>query len=180
MKRTKLKDSIAYHVFTIYIILAATPCLAWQECNDAITPSAPNSRYQNNNDGTVTDLPTGLMWQQCPVGRTGTDCSMGTDSLYTWAGALQYVDSVNASEGFASHNDWRLPNLYELESLLENACHSPSINVTFFPNTSHTSYWSSSPTYSYQHYAWYVNFAFGEMFNQDRDNKASIRLVRTP
>lgn len=32
------------------------------------TATAPDSRYTDNGDGTVTDLATGLIWKQCAEG----------------------------------------------------------------------------------------------------------------
>ncbi len=60
-----------------------------------------------NGDGTVTDLATDLMWAQ-------DDSGLGM----TWEEALAWVAARNA-EGHLGHDDWRLPNSKELESLLD-------------------------------------------------------------
>ena len=58
--------------------------------------------YQDNGDGTITDLNTGLMWQQTP----------GDKVTYKDAAA-------NASFfNFADYGDWRLPTIKELYSLI--------------------------------------------------------------
>lgn len=70
-------------------------------------------RFQKQSDGTILDRQTGLMWfpgQVC-IGQVG------------WEAALQKVADLNAGtltcDGItATHADWRLPNLVELESLL--------------------------------------------------------------
>jgi hypothetical protein len=61
--------------------------------------------YQDNGDGTITDLNTGLMWQQMPA---LYDKSRFTDAL---AGADTF--------SLAGYNDWRLPSLKELYSLID-------------------------------------------------------------
>ena len=100
-----------------------------------------------NGDGTVTDTDTGLMWQQ------GTE----TDT-YKWEQALSYCETST----LAGYNDWRLPNVNELQSLVDYSELIPSINTTFFPNTQSSPYWSSSTTYArYPYGAWFVDFGNG-------------------
>jgi len=117
-------------------------------CNSAITANAPDERYSINGDGTVTDLWTGLMWKQCVEGQSGASCNTGTNSTFTWSAALTLVDTVNGSGGFATHTNWRLPNIKELLSLVEFKCAAPARNKVAFPfnGASDYSYWSSSPT----------------------------------
>ncbi len=62
----------------------------------------------DNNNGTITDRSTGLMWQKA-----------GTDWFLRHYEALEYIDSLNNGR-FAGYNNWRLPTLEELLSLLEN------------------------------------------------------------
>ncbi|MCP4107968.1 MAG: DUF1566 domain-containing protein [Desulfobacteraceae bacterium] len=64
--------------------------------------------FMNNEDGTVTDTVTGLMWQKS-----------GSDAYITYDKAQAYIDDLN-NRKFADYNDWRLPTLEELASLLEN------------------------------------------------------------
>jgi hypothetical protein len=63
--------------------------------------------FQNNGDGTISDLATGLMWQQ-------TDNGSGMD----WGHALAYAQTQNKAT-YLGHNDWRLPNAKELQSLVD-------------------------------------------------------------
>ena len=42
-------------------------------CNEHMNRSAPDSRYLDNGNGTVTDRRTGLTWQRCPLGSTFGD-----------------------------------------------------------------------------------------------------------
>jgi hypothetical protein len=68
--------------------------------------------YQDNDDGTVTDLVTGLMWQKSPD-RNGDGVINSSDKLY-------YDEAVvlAASFNLAGYTDWRLPTIKELYSLI--------------------------------------------------------------
>lgn len=78
--------------------------------------------YQDNGDGTVTDLNTGLMWQQTPA-------------LYD---KLTYAEAVEAADtfGLAGYDDWRLPTIKELYSLIQFTGSSftlaPYIDTAYF------------------------------------------------
>jgi hypothetical protein len=70
--------------------------------------------YQNNGDGTITDLNTGLMWQKDP----------GDKMTYTEA-----VSGVN-NFNLAGYMDWRLPAIKELYSLIDFRGTDPSVGIT--------------------------------------------------
>ena len=65
--------------------------------------------FVDNQNGSVTDSTTGLMWQQ---GDSFHDLKKGLN----WYDALEYV-AIKNSEKFAGHSDWRLPTIQELNSL---------------------------------------------------------------
>jgi hypothetical protein len=65
--------------------------------------TGPPPRYQDNGDGTVTDLNTGLMWQRDP------------GSKVTWEDAIAGA----AAFRLAGYTDWRLPTIKELYSLID-------------------------------------------------------------
>ncbi|OGN89178.1 MAG: hypothetical protein A2Z74_01245 [Chloroflexi bacterium RBG_13_46_9] len=67
--------------------------------------------YTDNGDGTVTDLVTGLMWQQT-TDRNG-DGTINTSDKLTW---YQAVDSASTCST-GGYNDWRLPTIKVLYSL---------------------------------------------------------------
>jgi hypothetical protein len=60
-------------------------------------------RYRDNGDGTVSDLVTGLMWQQDPGEKMTYNQAVAGVSSFTLAG----------------YNDWRLPTVKELYSLIQ-------------------------------------------------------------
>ncbi len=144
-------------------------------CDPNITPTAPNNRYELVNNGIeVKDLQTGLIWQRCSLGQTwsGTTCT-GTAATYNWINALR--TTVNMGNG------WRVPNIKELASLVEQACYNPSINETYFSNTASNYYWSASPVSDEKNTAWVVNFHNGNVhgfYGADKSNSNYVRLVR--
>ena len=76
--------------------------------------------YQDNGDGTVTDLNTGLMWQQSP----DTDGDGDIDA----ADKLSYDAAVAGAATFtlSGYRDWRLPTIKELNSLIDFSGVDPS------------------------------------------------------
>ena len=80
--------------------------------------------YVDNEDGTITDLNTGLMWEK--KSRDGGLHDM--ENFYPWWSTnptvdaiWDWLDDVNAEgvTGFAGYSDWRIPNAKELHSLID-------------------------------------------------------------
>jgi hypothetical protein len=118
------------------------------------------------------------MWKQCLEGRSGAGCASGSVAGFTWQDALQRPGVVNGGGGFAGHTDWRLPNINELRSIVEEQCYGPAINLAVFPNDPSSVVWSSSPYASYSNYAWIVYFHDGYAnLNSPRDLNYAVRLV---
>ncbi len=152
---------------------------AAQICNTVSVPATtPTIQLTDNLDGTVTDTETGLMWKKCAEGQTGNDCS-GSAATYTWQAALAQAQTVNTTGGFASYNDWRLPNIKELRSITEKQCYNPVINISVFPNTASASFWSSSPLAFNAGGAWLVLFDIGYDGAGRKFDAYRVRLVRS-
>ncbi len=145
------------------------------QCQNNIPPSNPDHAYVDHGDGTVTDTRTGLMWKKCSEGQswTGFTCN-GNASTHTWDEALQ----LTAAASDAGYDDWRLPNITELESLVEVCASDPLINIDVFPNTPSSLFWSASPFASDSDVAWYVDFGYGNSYNYGRDFNLRVRAVR--
>jgi Protein of unknown function (DUF1566) len=111
--------------------------------NTSIPPSTPTSSFSVLGDSTVLAPRTKLMWMRCLVGQTlsGGVCT-GTPSSFTWADAL----NVAKGQTVAGHNDWRLPNVKELFSILEDRCYTPALNADLFPISELFTAWSSTPS----------------------------------
>ncbi len=157
----------------VVFAVSAGAAEAAQNCALGAPYVAPNSRYTNNGNGTVTDSQTGLMWKQCSEGQSEPTCS-GMPSLLRWAES----QTVAADSEFADFDDWRLPTVEELESLVETACQKPAINESQFANTYSGGYWTSSSHPMDKDYYWYVDFRLGKRDFNGKSTNYGIRLVR--
>ena len=148
--------------------LLAANVQAAQVCNDHIQTSHP-AGFTVNQDGTVTDNRTKLVWKQCLEGLSGADCATGTASTFTCDKALQHA---------ASQTGWRLPNIKELASIVELKCVDPAINLAVFPNAPSSDVLSGSSYASNSYYAWSVDFDGGNASDVNRNDGSHVRLVR--
>jgi Protein of unknown function (DUF1566) len=97
--------------------------------------------------------------------------------------ALNLDQSVNGSTTcFANHCDWRVPNIVELQTILDfsatcdfgqPACIDPAFGPTQASN-----YWSSSSLAGLPTSAWYVSFTVGKIFNVSKAADNFARAVR--
>lgn len=128
------------------------------------TPFGP--RLVNNGDGTVTDSTTGLMWQ---AGEGGTN---------SWESAIAYAEGLS----LAGHDDWRLPSIKELFSIVDITRSSPAIDTALFPGVSAVQgenlYWSSTVNFNRPDEPWYVDFRFGLTSFHGRATPTHVRCVR--
>ena len=108
----------------------------------------------DNGNGTVTDSGTLLTWQQ------------GENPAMTWEAALSNCEGLS----LAGSTDWRLPNQKELLSLVYN----PSINMTFFPGSSGSNYWSSTTVASSTSFAWRMGYPYDNI----KTGSGYVRCVR--
>lgn len=118
-------------------------------------PSYGENQFVDNGDGTISDLGTGLMWLK-------NDSGKGLD----WEHALSYAENLE----FAGHNDWKLPNVKELQSIVDYSGVYPAINPDYFKITDKDAYfWSSTSAYfskrgnkiqNMKYWAWYVAFGY--------------------
>lgn len=138
---------------------------------------ASDAGYIAHGDGTVTDMKTQLMWMQCAEGQEGPRCE-GNVLQYTWDLAMRVPELLNQRGGYAGHNDWRLPTLQELQSLVRRD-ERPSICAEAFPNSPANLFWSSTLVSEGSNAACNVYFGTGSHGANDRENAYSVRLVRS-
>ncbi len=121
------------------------------------------SRFTNNGDGTVTDTVTGLVWLR----------DAGCLPPAVWATALTEVSGLSAgacalTDG-SKAGDWRLPNLNELESLVDVSAAHPALTPgNPFLNVSTAIYWSSTSYFGGQlgsPSAWAIRMDDGRYIN---------------
>lgn len=103
------------------------------------------NNFKDNQNGTITDLATGLMWQQSD-----------SKQEMSWEEALAWAQQKN-KENYLGCSDWRLPNAKELQSIVDytrspQETNSPAINPLFEVspikdeggNTNYPFYWTST------------------------------------
>lgn len=119
----------------------------------------PTPRFEDNGDSTITDWLTGLNWSKEMGGPTFDTCTGG---VKTWQSALDYVACLN-NAGYLGHNDWRLPNINEIESILK---YDETNNLQWLLSNGFTNsasvpdrvYWTSTIWASNTGAAWYGYF----------------------
>jgi len=118
-------------------------------------------RFVDNGDGTVTDMCTGLTWEQDPPVQ-----------MLGYYAALAYCEDLS----LADHDDWRLPNYAELESIVDYGRAAPAIDPAFRAEPSF--YWSSTRFAGWIHKAKVVDFLNDGRFYDTVRNPLFIRAVR--
>lgn len=160
-------------VFLHFSLFLSMSAVFAQDCKDSISESTPTDRFIINGDE-VIDTRTQLVWKHCTLGRTGSNCESGMANTYTWQQALQEAYTDPASDD----PQWRLPNLKELQSIREQRCAGPSVNLGVFPETEQAGYWTASHSARNGTDAWAVNFRFGSSNHLSKTNTYHIRQVR--
>ncbi len=116
----------------------------------------------DNGDGTVVDTATGLVWQQAEPG------------TMTWEAALVYCEDLT----LAGHDDWRLPNRNELQTLVDYDAVDPAMDTVRFPGAVSSGYWSSTTYIHNTDLAWCVYFSYGWVYCGNKSNSHYVRAVR--
>lgn len=108
----------------------------------------------------VTDTKTNLQWTK----------DYGTS--LTWQQALSYCENLD----YGGYTDWRLPNIKELETLVDDTKYNPASS---FPEMPSSWFWSSSSFVSPTYDAWYVYFGYGYVnYNNKAHHYSNARCVR--
>lgn len=125
----------------------------------------------------VSDTKTKLTWQRCAYGQQwniSTNACDGDPVRVNWQNALTIAEQFNTTEV----NQWRLPNIKELATIVEKQCVSPAINITLFPNTPSETYWTGSTTVNAFDKAWAIAFYNGRNSKKLKSSDNYIRLVK--
>ncbi len=143
-----------------------------------------SGRFVDNNNGTVTDKQTGLIWLkegQCASFYSGDATG---ENRRPWAAA---VDSANKlASGYcgltdgSAVGDWRLPNVNELNSLIDRGRYNPALpaGCPLAESTVASDYWSSTTYASYSNYALDVYFYNGLVIYGYKSSSYYVRCVR--
>jgi len=118
--------------------------------------------FTRDANGIVTDNTTGLAWQDNAIG-----------SPATWQEAINRCEALS----LGGEDDWRLPNINELNSLVDDTKYDPSIDDVF-QNTASNYYWSSTTHANGSDYAWIVGFNSGYQSVNNKNGNNYVRCVR--
>ena len=176
------------------------------------TPSSSGT-YTDNCDGTVSDSATGLQWEKKTTA-VGSGVNFAdphdVDNTYTWnvsgipyppdgTAFTDFLVKLNTNPCFAGHCDWRIPNIRELQSLVDYAVPAPGpvVNAIFHNAaacagctdvtvgscscTASANYWSSTTVAANTVLAWSVFFYSGSVVDYGfvgKDSNAAVRAVR--
>jgi hypothetical protein len=117
-----------------------------------------SAEYTDNEDGTITDSRTNLMWQKTPAN-----------------GDWNTANSYCSQSGTGGYGDWRMPTLAELQVLVDTAYDHPALDPVFacsFPWRC----WTSSVEGDS---AWVVDFIYGQIVLVGKSYDSSmVRCVR--
>lgn len=172
--------------------------------DDGTVEAGATLRYRDNGDGTITDLNTGLKWEKKDSQDGIQDFSnlhdadnhhqwtinLEEDTIWDW---LEKINTVGGT-GFAGFDDWRIPNIKELQSIAhyEQAFTggSPAVHPVFNLNctvgstvltgscTAPFSTWSSTTYVAQSKMAWVVDFSSGAIDLGEKIGGLRVRAVR--
>lgn len=128
----------------------------------------PSPRFTQNENTTITDKLTELVWipngNIMPSRDVGWDTDGEDDGAVRWHKAFDYIEKLN-SENYLGHNDWRLPNINEIESLVNADVSDIAawLNTSEFNNVQPQPYWSSTSKAYNGYFAWIVSLKTGRI-----------------
>ncbi len=155
-----------------------------------------SSRYTDNRDGTVTDNQTGLIWLKNANCLGSQYPSIDKDSIpgdgkVSWQNAQTLVKGLNTGhlpECDANHNDWRLPTVQEIQSLVHYGFSNPAMSNAagtkpwqpddVFSNVKSDNYWTSTPDAANPNFAWRIRFDRGLVFTEHKTYSFYVWPVR--
>jgi len=141
--------------------------------SDKITPryircvrgeSLPTTSFTRGDNDIVIESTKNLEWQ---------DSSELKDSFLTYTEAISYCNSLTLS----NYDNWRVPTIKELRSIVDRSRINPAINQAFL-NSVNSFFWSSTLYQVDTKKVWSIFFADGNDYQLLKKDKAYIRCVR--
>jgi hypothetical protein len=146
------------------------PCAGTGQDGDLQTGVVwPNLRFTDNSlanlaDLTVTDNLTGLIWTKDANAPGPAACGPATAKI--WQSALDYAACLN-TYSYLGYDDWRVPSVRELGSLVDALRYSPSLPVGHpFTAVQSRNYWSSTSVNTTS--VWRVDMGVGYVGSGDK------------
>ena len=120
--------------------------------------SGCTEKFIGRADKVFEDPATGLIWQT-------------TDTKKDWEAAIAYCEELD----YANHQDWRLPSIRALETIVFATGPGIAIDLVEFPQTKPSHYWSATTYEGTDGAAYAIDFSNGMTIS---DNKAFELYVR--
>ncbi len=162
----------------LWVFVSADSVVAQECANNLARYYTPASDFVDNGDGTVTHTKTGLMWRRCRVGSEWSasgGCDTGNE-YPTWSSALVAANKLE----YAGHDDWRLPNVTEMSSIVEWRCSDPALNIDVFPHNegSFEAFWTATTLLSSPDRARLISLITGESVDELKSESFQFFAVR--
>lgn len=186
----KLKKDGAVSHFVIHHFTETIPSDKYETSHEKLPPGdavatysyypyRPESRFLDNQDGTITDTKTNLMW-------------IKNGWLIEFLSAVDWWSAADKCKNFrhGDYSDWRLPTINEWRSLIDSRNQNPAlVEPNPFRNIiAHMPYWSESDYtlgqgYSYKKQSYVKSYAVtlftGSINYLNKNEKAFILPVRS-
>ncbi len=133
----------------------------------------PTPRFTDNSNGTIRDNLTGLLWLK------NAHCF----GFLSWSDALDSVNQLRAGrcglQDASKAGDWRLPNVRELQSIMDNRTVAPAIPLGHpFLNVQPTLYWSSTSGQNFPRLAFFSLMSAGSTVFEHKNAELGTWAVR--
>jgi hypothetical protein len=136
----------------------------------------PSPRFRDNRDGTVTDRLTGLVW-------------LKNGNPFGWRNWQEALDDCNALhqgtfdwlDDGSRPGDWRLPNIKEIESLVDYGRFGPCLPDGWhqvFENVQPSSYWTSTSVAAAPTEAMFIILGVGPAIFESKEHPFYVWPVR--
>ncbi|MBF0627151.1 MAG: DUF1566 domain-containing protein [Magnetococcales bacterium] len=130
--------------------------------------------FVDKGDGSIADEATGLVWMK------NADCW----GVLPWADALTKIRDLNTGattcDGYTgTDRDWRLPNRFELQSLIDYSRRNPALPASHpFSGVQSNIYWSATTYAGNTVNAWNVIIDIGRVYNDSKTSSYYVWPVR--
>ena len=132
---------------------------------NAQIPDSVQVHFTDRGDSTIIDSITGLIWQKYPA----------SDSL-TWEQALLYANNLS----IGTLTEWRLPNIKELQSLVNIQKGNPAIDTGFLKLPTNKKCWTATTLSNHTTQAWYLQTRFGITSYDEKTGRNLVLCVCNP
>ena len=142
-----------------------------------LNTQSDNPRFQDNENGTVTDLQENLVWEQL-------DSYQILKKWLNWHDAQKYIQKLNTRK-FGGVSNWRLPTRQELSTLFDESKSIPwnyywtqnEVHIDPIFGNSHCCYWTSEE--KGEEMAWGFNFIRGKPYTSMKGGiQKSLTVIR--